>query len=51
MLRPGLAMTMAMIIGRYEQGPLNNCPKPGCQSTNFVSKGAGGRIWYEQSIS
>lgn len=43
--RPGLAITMAMIIGRHEQVPLSSCPRPGCVSTKFEPRGAGDKIW------
>lgn len=45
-LTPGLAITMAIIIGLYESGPLNRCPRPECRSTNVTQKEAGGIIWY-----
>ena len=37
---------MAIIVGQYESGPLNRCPRPECRSTNVTRKEAGGIIWY-----
>lgn len=45
-LTPGLAITMAIIIGQYQSRPLNQCPRPECRSTNVTQKEAGGIIWY-----
>jgi hypothetical protein len=45
LLRPGAAITMAMVIGRYEKGEKDQCPKPGCKSKMHVKSNAGGFIW------
>lgn len=46
MLRPGMCITMAFVIGIYEQQPLKKCPRPGCQTRQFSSLATGGRRWY-----
>ena len=54
-LIPGMKITMAFIIGRYDSGPLEECPKPGCRSRNFNKADAGGRtcssceVWFDLS--
>ncbi|PMD53455.1 uncharacterized protein K444DRAFT_541349 [Hyaloscypha bicolor E] len=42
LLRPGTAITMAMVIGRYEGGLKDQCPKPDCKSKMFTKSNAGG---------
>ena len=46
MLIPGMSITMAFVIGIYEQQPLKQCPRPGCQTRQFSSLATGGRRWY-----
>ncbi|KIM99853.1 hypothetical protein OIDMADRAFT_125485 [Oidiodendron maius Zn] len=45
LLRPGSSITMAMVIGRYEGGVKDKCPKPGCKSKIYTKSKAGGLIW------
>ena len=45
-LTPGMSITMAIIIGLYDNGLLKCCPRPGCQSVKFTTSKAGGKIWY-----
>jgi len=45
LLPPGAAITMAMVIGRYEGGINDQCPKPDCKSKMFTSNDAGGLMW------
>lgn len=45
-LTPGLSVTMAIIIAKYDFENSNRCPRPGCKSTDFVSKESGGKMWY-----
>jgi len=45
LLRPGSAITMAMVIGSYEEGVKDQCPKPGCKSKMYTKSNAGGLIW------
>ncbi|KAF2182465.1 hypothetical protein K469DRAFT_690916 [Zopfia rhizophila CBS 207.26] len=42
-LRPGMSLTMALIIGRYshEFGGNERCPRPGCRSSDFTSSDRG----------
>ena len=37
---------MAFVIGIYEQQPLKQCPRPGCQTRQFNALATGGRRWY-----
>ena len=54
-LIPGMKLTMAFIIGRYDVGPLKQCPRPGCRSQNFNKENAGGQkcstcqVWFDIS--
>ena len=45
-LTPGLSVTMAIIVGNYDSEDRDHCPRPGCKSTDFISKDSGGRMWY-----
>ena len=45
-LTPGLSVTMAIIIGKYDSKNTNRCPRLGCKSTKFISKESGGKMWY-----
>ena len=45
-LMPGMAITMAIVIGQYESGPLSHCPRLDCRSTRVVPNEAGGMSWY-----
>lgn len=45
LLRPGSGITMAMVIGKYEEGAKDQCPKPGCKSKIYTKSNAGGLIW------
>lgn len=45
-LTPGLAITMAIIVGQYESGESNRCPRPGCMSEKVTSSQSGTKIWY-----
>ena len=45
-LTPGLSVTMAIIIGMYDSMNTKRCPRPGCKSTDFISKESGGKMWY-----
>ena len=45
-LTPGASITMAIIIGQCGKGPVERCPKPGCQSSKLVPDEAGGQKWY-----
>ena len=44
-LIPGMSITMAFVVGRYEQQPLKWCPRPGCQTQHFITVATGGRRW------
>ena len=44
-LIPGMSITMAFVVGRYEQHPLKWCPRPGCQTQQFSTVATGGRRW------
>ena len=46
MLIPGMSITMAFVIGIYEQQPLKKCPRPGCPTRQFTTLASGGRRWY-----
>ena len=46
MLVPGMSITMAFVIGLYEQQPVKECPRPGCQTREFSMLATGGRRWY-----
>lgn len=50
LLRPGTAITMAMVIGRYEGGLKDQCPKPDCKSKMFTKSNAGGLMYVECSV-
>ncbi|WPG98474.1 Hypothetical protein R9X50_00126500 [Acrodontium crateriforme] len=41
---PGMSITMAVVIGRYEKADTTSCPKPGCRSKIFQPSEAGGQI-------
>ncbi|KAI4218987.1 MAG: hypothetical protein L6R36_008633 [Xanthoria steineri] len=43
-LVPGMNITMAFVIGRYQHRTLEECPRPGCKARKFVRKSTGGRI-------
>ena len=45
-LTPGMAITMAIVIGQYESGPLSHCLRPDCRSTRVTPNDAGGISWY-----
>ena len=45
-LTPGMAITMAVVYGYYESGPLSRCPRPDCRSSRVVLNEAGGMSWY-----
>ena len=51
MLIPGMSITMAFVIGIYEQQPLKKCPRPGCQTRQFSTLPSGGRRWYSILLS
>lgn len=44
-LTPGLNITMAIIVGQYQSGTSNRCPRPGCKSDNLTSTESGGKAW------
>lgn len=46
MLIPGMSITMAFVIGLYEQQAVKKCPRPGCQTREFSTLATGGRRWY-----
>lgn len=46
MLIPGMSITMAFVIGLYEQQPVKKCPRPGCQTREYSTLATGGRRWY-----
>ena len=54
-LIPGMKITMAFIIGRYDIDPLEECPRPGCRSRKFNKVHAGGHtcssceVWFDVS--
>lgn len=54
-LIPGMKITMAFTIGRYDTDPLKECPRPGCRSRNFNKVHAGGHkcasceVWFDVS--
>ena len=45
-LTPGLSVTMAIIITKYGSENSDRCPRLGCESTKFISKESGGKVWY-----
>ena len=45
LLKPGSALGMALIIGRYHAIPWDLCPKPGCGSTSPRKTASGGFTW------
>ena len=45
-LAPGMAITMAIVYGYYESGPLSRCPRPDCRSSTVAPNEAGGMSWY-----
>ena len=45
-LTPGIAITMAIVYGYYESGPLTRCPRPDCRSSRVAPNEAGGMSWY-----
>ncbi|KAL8749230.1 MAG: hypothetical protein Q9199_007812 [Rusavskia elegans] len=54
-LIPGMKITMAFVIGRYQHRTLEECPKPDCKARKFARKSTGGRIcstcgvWFDVS--
>lgn len=46
MLIPGTSITMAFVIGLYEQQPVKKCPRPSCQTREFSTPATGGQRWY-----
>ncbi|KAL8784941.1 MAG: hypothetical protein Q9213_003683 [Squamulea squamosa] len=54
-LVPGMKITMAFVIGRYQRRTLHQCPRPGCRAREFKRKSAGGRtctacdVWFDYS--
>ncbi|KAL8915745.1 MAG: hypothetical protein Q9172_006709 [Xanthocarpia lactea] len=54
-LVPGMKITMAFIIGRYQCATLEECPRPGCRARKFTRNSAGGRtctscdVWFDIS--
>jgi len=44
-LTPGMSITMAIIVGQYDVGRLDRCPRPGCQSDKIVRKESGELTW------
>ena len=49
-LTPGLNVTMAVIIGKYDAGSSECCPRVGCKSTVFISKDPGCSVWYASCL-
>ena len=45
-LTPGISVTMAIIIRKDYSENNDRCPRLGCESTKFLSKESGGRMWY-----
>lgn len=45
-LTPGMSITMAIVVGLYDGGSLERCPRPGCKSVKFTPSEAGGKTWY-----
>lgn len=50
-LTPGMAITMAIVYGYYESGPLSHCPRPDCRTNRVVPNESGGMSWYVSSRS
>lgn len=50
-LTPGMAITMAIVYGYYESGPLSHCPRPDCRTNRVMPNEAGGMSWYVVSHS
>lgn len=54
-LVPGMKITMAFIIGRYQGPALDACPRPACRSRKFTKVSAGGQtcsacdVWFDVS--
>lgn len=54
-LIPGMKITMAFVIGRYQHRTLEECPRPGCKSRKFARKSTGGQncsacgVWFDFS--
>lgn len=52
MLIPGMSITMAFVIGLYEQQPVKKCPRPSCQTREFSTPATGGQrcdtcsVWF-----
>ena len=44
-LIPGMNITMAFVVGRYQRMPMNCCPRPGCRNHDFLYQSAGGKTW------
>ena len=44
-LIPGMSVTMAFVIGLYEHQPVKRCPRPGCQTREFLKPKNGRRRW------
>ena len=45
-LTPGISVTMAIVIRKFDSENGDSCPRLGCMSTKFVSKESGGKTWY-----
>lgn len=50
LLQPGSAITMAVVIGMYENVPQDRCPRTGCLSSKLSKHTAGGWVWYYTAV-
>lgn len=54
-LIPGMKITMAFVIGRYQARPMEDCPRPGCKTRTFTKLHTGGQacsscgVWFDLS--
>lgn len=54
-LVPGMKITMAFVIGRYQGRPMEDCPRPGCRTRKFTKLRTGGQacsscgVWFDLS--
>ncbi len=54
-LVPGMKITMAFVIGRYQGRPMEDCPRPGCRTRDFIKLRTGGQtcsscgVWFDLS--
>ena len=45
-LTPGLSITMAMVVGKYDSIDSDRCPRAGCKSKDFIIKEGDTKMWY-----